>query len=1464
MSASFPCVPGFVGPLSLKTFLEEFFSLRLSFGSKAKLPKEGFESNTISPAHLLQEVTLPVNEAFLVVIYVARHAPAAPPPPPVTHTARQCTLGMSSSGDAHRSKTVPTTFLSKADQWSPPSAKTRTNACSCAAGSAGSAGCRASVALASTSAAPWLLYTEATHRPLTNALLRHPWWSSFASLLRPSGVAFVELYCPVVVQLEAMAGGVQVLGPALHHALPLTSPIKSVMRRWREVKRARDEAADGGQKEHHRLLVDKKRRVEVSASGPVDAHAPSISEKKKAVPRTTQPQSPPEAQTTWRAALLRTDVTRTRLYSVSAEEDTLATSSDAFNIDGPDALPIPASLLEALWLGRHPQSFMCNVRSALPRWRVLQMQRAADSAAPVERGSDAAYSLSLPFCYVKHVFRWMALKPPRCQDVADGASASAADDGNDTRSFDVSGHLQRVLSATLDQCSRLDLRGAALKHLRYIEARFERQQRAKELPDLQRLAAPVDVVVAYLRTLLSTLRWPSSVGVFTADTAGITGASCSFWGIDDTGSFRVLDALLAGVRAWLSAGRQAAFPLSRFLDGVPVAQLPWLRGFFTSPVSKSPSSVRRARQQRSQIQQRVWLQFMLFLTQDVVPFLVRASFTVTWSSKSVNQFLFFPASVWRRVVRCELRRAVRRRATSPDAYSEAKELSREAHLAIPSNGSAAVREENEEVAHEKQGLRQISASSANINQREGTATLTFRNGKASLLYAGVRCRPDGHKLRPIAVLRSASPRSIKEMARGTPRPHSHSASTLRLLMAVLTWAGIAVTPSTTVALAWVQRMQSRREDVFVPRQASRLSPLFKQQPHQRALRDAFRCLVSGVEEQRQQSGLPKLSNLSHQDEYAELRSFCEDVRGRAATRGAKQEREAKGEEVAAQQASLYPGKLGPASLRTTHPCLEPVRVFLVRSDASRCYENLPQAQVLAEAERLVCHDVYRTLFFTAVCGTADAPREGALLLRSVQVSRTLPCADIAAGRVARIPRGHIYWEAESKDGGGKLCTGAASSPPPAGAAVVSGAAVRALLREHLQHHLIALNGSLYEQRIGILQGSPVAMLLCDHLFAKTVDVSLSDILSTHAERSLLLRRVDDVLVATTSAVAAQRCLHAMQRGWPAVGYHSNAQKLTMSAAQGHLVPWCGLLLHDTSLETSVEWRRMGPLLSSLRAADTRVMRCGDREPLLCTQRLLAIVHLRLPPTALCSRINSKARQLQTFYEAALLWSRLLVAKVQETLFAAHHRCVAVLLLRPLAACVARLRRLLRRHHSFLAARQSSCTVCGAEVRACVLTALHRTLQAKLRVLAAKTARQAAAQRQRRRPQQHARDRKGEAKREGVKRAAGHACNREQRRIRRRCPDEASWSSRQSALRSFWWCAASQIESQWRCSLDALEAAALPAPTGVDEAAEAMESPYTATANLLRASGPLSLHMRALQATQPLFCRGTNYAQSSPT
>ncbi|ESL08195.1 telomerase reverse transcriptase [Trypanosoma rangeli SC58] len=779
---------------------------------------------------------------------------------------------------------------------------------------------------------------------------------------------------------------------------------------------------------------------------------------------------------------------------------------------------------------------------------------------------------------------------------------------NTVRMESVERHLTHVLHCLLGGVCRMNFRGAAIKHAGFLEERslpFNRCRShaqaaaAAAAVPVSELTLPESIVTSYLRSLLEGLWWRAP-----QDKERV-----SFWGEP-----LVLERLCSITLSWLQCGRQETFSLSHFLHEVPVAKLPWLRGFYTRDVG---------RKRRSMIQQRVFLQLIFFLFQHVVPFLVRRSFHVTWSSKKPNAFLFIPKLVWCRLVDYELRQVC---------------LSRR---------SREKRERNAAGTNQSMALERVTADNLLASKLSSEKNTAY--AAPPVLYSSIRFLVDQRKLRPIAQTRLVNVRRLLKMADGLSVPR-----------------GAAT------------RTQPKRAAAPKIRSARSSSA----SPHVTLLRGALRCLLVGVAEHRVGSSLAKFTNISHQDEYAEIRSFVEGAR----------------------HFCRRPQLVSTPMSSSAPPSGSPM-VAMLRGDAARCYDYLPQEVVMHAVERLVNHDSYYTVSLTAIApwissgagtGTLESVHgqrlkaggvgttNAEILLHQCVRSQTVSGECVQNGTFPGIPMGWIMYE----------------EPASASDSWLRGDETRAILKQHLQQHLVLIDGKLYLQRVGIAQGSAVAMLLCDTIF-ETVDQSLSSILSQHEEPALLLRRVDDVLVVTMSHVAASCCAAALRRGWPEVGFVCQGEKLRCTTDA--LIPWCGLLWNPQTLEFSVEWRRLASLLPHIASYPMT-----GNEPLHCSLRLMSILCLRTPLTVLCRRINSKTRVLQTLCEIGFLWSRFFLKKLVQN--AAFMRPYVRVLLRPLALAIASLRRLLKRHKGHLERLGSFCDITDEEIRLCVLFTLHKTLQ----------------------------------------------------------------------------------------------------------------------------------------------------------
>jgi hypothetical protein len=341
-------------------------------------------------------------------------------------------------------------------------------------------------------------------------------------------------------------------------------------------------------------------------------------------------------------------------------------------------------------------------------------------------------------------------------------------------------------------------------------------------------------------------------------------------------------------------------------------------------------------------------------------------------------------------------------------------------------------------------------------------------------------------------------------------------------------------------------------------------------------------------------------------------------------------------------------------------------IYFVRADAARCFDLLEQAEVARVVRNAVAESRYYFQPFDAIVPDAAAGgKRGQRVVRAW--SRTLTGTEFDAGRVLGIPRGWIVRPA-------------AGTPPH-----VEGAAMRAVLAQHCRAHVVSLRGRLYVQGRGIVQGSPVASALCDAALA-AVDASLVEVLDNfpHAT-SLLLRRMDDVLILTTCRHAATMVLERIRAGWPHVGFRCNDAKLqhnvpgpsalptptfVATAATGdgasdsmsvsacpHVlqsgasashrpttaIPWCALLLHIDSgcssrgelsepVQVGVDWSRVN--LSTLARSVAHRPR-AEWSVYVSAVRVVRSLRMRCTAPVFCGRLNPPERVLATLCEFAV-------------------------------------------------------------------------------------------------------------------------------------------------------------------------------------------------------------------------------------
>ena len=750
-------------------------------------------------------------------------------------------------------------------------------------------------------------------------------------------------------------------------------------------------------------------------------------------------------------------------------------------------------------------------------------------------------------------------------------------------------HVSNVLYQLRDGVSRLNIRGAAIKHFGFIESRILKKEQEEDggqpnvQLNVQQAEIPIPLVLSYLETLLLQLHFQRQRPVVahqqsSADSA-IGGGSKhpdkeSFLGDDNVRPF------LVAVGTWLSMQRRAVCPLSIVLAHVKVGHVPWLRECST-----------KNKKLRSAMQQAIFGAVCIALFRDVLPVLIERSIHISWSPRNPRVFLYYSKVAWDVVCRHEMKAMCQK----------------------PQTGRVDL----------------ARASSMDVWCRARSSVLGNK-----LLYASIRLLPDGRKLRPIATIRCGSASALAALAQKRP---------------------LYPPP---------------------PRLGNAPKPSPRAPPNQTILRKALLCLICGLQEHRRKLGVANIVNSSHVDEYPLLAAFVREARMFAET-----------------------PILSSSSAQGHH-------VHLLRADATRCYDRLPQKAVLSTIDSLVAESWYYTARFQTIhrrspCNVENG--EGACLsdLALRVWITTLTESNFSRGHVPNIPQGWIVEECDAPE-------------------KISGDDVRRVLHDHCYQHLVVVDHELFVQTAGIIQGSAVAMILCEALLEE-VDISLADVLSLYEEPSILLRRVDDVLVGTLSSSAATHAKSRCLDGWSHCGFMCNKDKLVCSNHEP--VTWCGLLIDPQTLFVAVDWRRLQAQLAH-GGEHVRFHEPGEHDVMVSVLRLIGALQMRMPLTIFCTRINSPRRVAGSLLEAALVLSRYLVEKVLDNELACRQHLR--LFLRPLAVAISAMSTHLTRKYEQLDAQDPSLVVQHSasisermsrrDVAVIFTAALSHTLQAKLRFI----------------------------------------------------------------------------------------------------------------------------------------------------
>jgi telomerase reverse transcriptase len=152
-----------------------------------------------------------------------------------------------------------------------------------------------------------------------------------------------------------------------------------------------------------------------------------------------------------------------------------------------------------------------------------------------------------------------------------------------------------------------------------------------------------------------------------------------------------------------------------------------------------------------------------------------------------------------------------------------------------------------------------------------------------------------------------------------------------------------------------------------------------------------------------------------------------------------------------------------------------------------------------------------------------------------------------------------------------------------------------LLTEHVKHNIVQIGHHLYEQKVGIAQGSIISSLLCSFYLGHLEETLLQPYIerleetgTKQAQESLLMRYLDDFIFVTTSKKQAIGFLERLRRGFRDYNCYMNCKKfgLNFEIERSNFtnrryvgddgvpfLPWSGLLVNCSTLEIQADYTR---------------------------------------------------------------------------------------------------------------------------------------------------------------------------------------------------------------------------------------------------------------------------------------------------
>ncbi|CAD2222304.1 hypothetical protein AGDE_16123 [Angomonas deanei] len=244
--------------------------------------------------------------------------------------------------------------------------------------------------------------------------------------------------------------------------------------------------------------------------------------------------------------------------------------------------------MDALYYTLHPRSFRKLYQTHKNRMLCHRKKRQRGEAIPDEVTLPTAEEVRITDEMLRHIFPFTVRGEGRLTE-----------------------HLRGTIKSLLHQVCHLNVRGIFLKL-------FHKRKNLYQSPtSLLDGLISLDEVELYLRECFSKLHSEQD-------------KSISFWGVDTDSANENIASISRNFRGWMQNNKP--FLLRDFLDKVKVGKIPFVAGLF--PLFG------KHRNRRSLLLQRIVAQLSFFLSQYVVPFLLKKQFYFSRLNTKSNQYSF--------------------------------------------------------------------------------------------------------------------------------------------------------------------------------------------------------------------------------------------------------------------------------------------------------------------------------------------------------------------------------------------------------------------------------------------------------------------------------------------------------------------------------------------------------------------------------------------------------------------------------------------------------------------------------------------------------------------------------------------------------------------------------------------------------------------------------------------------------